>query len=106
MNGSEWKALSEDDHVRADLKPHEGEDPHAAYVITLHAEEEMNDDDLTIYGVERGILTGVILERQKDRVTAEWKYCIRGQTVTGEDMEVIAKLSPTGKLVILTVYIP
>lgn len=27
------------------------------YVMTLHAEEEMNDDDLTIYDVERGILT-------------------------------------------------
>jgi hypothetical protein len=37
------------------------------YVLTLHAEEEMNDDDLTIYDVERDILTGVILERQKDR---------------------------------------
>jgi Domain of unknown function (DUF4258) len=75
------------------------------YVMTLHAEEEMNND-LTIYDVERGILTGVILERQKDRVTAEWKYCIKGGTVTGEDVEIIAKLSPTGKLVILTVYIP
>lgn len=41
------------------------------YVVTLHAEEEMNDDDLTIYDVERGIITGEILERQKDRVTAE-----------------------------------
>jgi len=76
------------------------------YVMTLHAEEEMNDDDLTIYDVERGILTGEILERQKDRETAEWKYCIRGETVEGSEVEVIAKLSPTGKLVIITVYIP
>ncbi|MFQ5812290.1 MAG: DUF4258 domain-containing protein [Anaerolineae bacterium] len=75
------------------------------YVMTLHAEEEMNDDDLTIYDVERGILTGEILERQKDRVTAEWKYRIRGETVGGNEVEVIAKLSPTGKLVIITVYI-
>lgn len=36
------------------------------YVVTLHAEEEMNDDDLTIYDVERGIITGEILERQKE----------------------------------------
>ena len=76
------------------------------YVMTLHAEEEMNNDDLTIYDVERGILTGEILERQKDRVTAEWKYRIRGETVYGGEMEVVAKLSPTGKLVIITVYIP
>jgi hypothetical protein len=76
------------------------------YVITLHAEEEMNDDDLTIYDVECGILTGEILERQKDRVTAEWKYRINGKTVDGSEVEVMAKLSPTGKLVIVTVYVP
>lgn len=76
------------------------------YVMTLHAEEEMNDDGLTIYDVERGILTGEILERQKDGVTAEWKYRIKGQTITGGAVEVIAKLSPTGKLIIITVYVP
>jgi hypothetical protein len=76
------------------------------YVMTLHGEEEMNDDGLTIYDVERGILTGEILERQKDGITAEWKYRIKGQTITGGAVEVIAKLSPTGKLVIITVYVP
>jgi hypothetical protein len=75
------------------------------YIMTLHAEEEMNEDGLTIYDVERGILTGQISERQKDKVTAEWKYLIRGGTVEGGEIELIAKLSPTGKLVIITVYI-
>ena len=75
------------------------------YVMTLHAEEEMNDDGLTIYDVESGILTGEILERQKDRVTAEWKYRIRGETIDGGEVEVVAKLSLTGKMVIITVYI-
>ena len=76
------------------------------YVMTLHAEEEMNEDGLTIYDVECGILRGEILERQKDRVTAEWKYRLRGETVGGGEVEVVAKLSPTGKLVIVTVYVP
>lgn len=76
------------------------------YVMTLHAEEEMNDDGLTIYDIESGILSGHILERQKDRTTGEWKYRIRGETVESGEVEVIAKLSPTGKLVIITVYIP
>ena len=75
------------------------------YVMTLHAEEEMNEDDLTIYDVERGFLTGEILERQKDRMTSEWKYLIRGKSVDGGEIEVISKLSPTGKLVIITVYV-
>lgn len=76
------------------------------YVMTLHAEEEMSDDNLTIYDIEQGILTGEILERQKDRVTAESKYRIVGTTVDGGEVEIIAKLSPTGKLVIITVYVP
>lgn len=76
------------------------------YAMTLHAEEEMNDDELTIYDVERGIITGKIMERQKDRITAEWKYRIRGETVDGGEVEMIAKLGPTGKLVIITVYKP
>lgn len=74
------------------------------YVMTLHSEEEMDNDGLSIYDMERGILTGKIVERQKDKITAEWKYRITGQTVEGSGIEVIAKLSPTGKLVIITVY--
>ena len=74
------------------------------YIMTLHAEEEMNEDGLTIYDVERGILTGQISERQRDKVTAEWKYLITGETVEGREIELIAKLSPTGKLVLITVY--
>jgi len=76
------------------------------YVMTIHTEEEMNNDCLTIYDVERGILTGKILERQKDTETTEWKYRINGQTISGGEVEIIAKLSPTGKLVIITVYVP
>jgi hypothetical protein len=39
--------------------------------MTLHAEEEM-DDDLSIFDNERCILTGEMVERQKDRDTQEW----------------------------------
>jgi len=75
------------------------------YVMTLHAEEEMDDDNLSIFDVERGVLTGKIIERQKDRITAEWKYLIKGETVAGDPVVVVAKLSITGKLVIITVYL-
>ncbi len=75
------------------------------YVMTLHANEEMDDDGLTISDVERGILTGEILERQRDRLSGESKYRIRGGTVEGKEVEVIAKISPTGKLVIITAYL-
>jgi hypothetical protein len=74
------------------------------YVMTLHAEEEMSDDNLSIFDVERGLLTGEIVERQKDAVTGEWKYLVKGNTVAGDEMMIVAKISPTGKLVIITVY--
>jgi len=74
------------------------------YVMTLHAEEEMSDDELTIFDVERGVLTGEIVERQKDAQTDEWKYLVRGHTVIGDDIVVVGKIGLTGKLVIITVY--
>ncbi len=41
-----------------------------------------------------------------DGVTSEWKYRIKGQVIAGGKVEIIAKLSPTGKLFIITVYVP
>jgi hypothetical protein len=75
-------------------------------VLTVHAEEEMTEDDFTIYDIERGILTGRILERQRDSTSDESKYRVRGKTITGSPIEQLVKLSPTGKLVIITVYAP
>jgi hypothetical protein len=49
------------------------------YVMTLHAEDEMEADGLTVYDVESAILIGQIIERQKDRASAEWKYAGRGK---------------------------
>ena len=74
------------------------------YVMTIHAEEEMEDDDLSILDVERVILTGEIIERQKDQDTGEWKYLIAGNILADEPIIVVAKLAFTGKLIIITVY--
>jgi uncharacterized lipoprotein len=76
------------------------------YVMTLHADEEMDEDDLTIFDVERAILTGKIIERQKDTETKEWKYLVRGKTVDEETMIVVVnKFGKASKLVIITVYV-
>ncbi len=74
------------------------------YVMTLHAEEEMSDDELTIFDVERCLLTGEIIERQKDSNTGEWKYLVKGHTVADANIIVVLKISPIGKLVFITVY--
>ena len=75
------------------------------YIMTIHAEEEMNNDNLSIFDVERCILTGRIVERQRDGMSGEWKYCISGESLDGSQVEVVAKLSITGKLVFITVYL-
>ena len=74
------------------------------YVVTFHAKREMDEDELTSYDVEHVILSGEILERQRDADTSESKYRVRGQTIKGPEAEVIVKISPTGKVVVITVY--
>ncbi|NUQ41132.1 MAG: DUF4258 domain-containing protein [Calditrichaceae bacterium] len=78
---------------------------HRSYILTLHAEEQMNEDGLSILDIENCILSGSILERQKDFNTGEWKYRINGETMGRENLEVIIKFGATGKLVIMTVYV-
>jgi hypothetical protein len=74
------------------------------YIMTLHAEEEMEDDSLSIFDVESCILTGEVIERQKDAKTGEWKYAIKGQTLLGDIIVTVGKFSVTDKLVFITVY--
>ncbi len=75
------------------------------YVLTVHGQEAMEDDGLTIFEVERCFLTGRIAERQRDRQTGEWKYLVQGEAVGGEGMMAVAKIGRAGRLVILTVYL-
>jgi len=74
------------------------------YVMTLHAEEEMDEDELTIYDVESVILSGKIIERQKDQNTGEWKYLVKGETLAGESVVTVTKIGPTDKLIFITIY--
>ena len=69
------------------------------YVMTLHAVEEMTDDELSLSEVEDAVLRGEIVARQRDLDTNEWKYRIEWGHI-----EVVVKIGPTGKLVFITVY--
>ena len=75
------------------------------YVVSLHAAEELEDDNLTILDLENIILTGRIVERQKDRKTHETKVVIRGGTLEGGEAETVVKVGPTGALYVVTVYL-
>jgi hypothetical protein len=73
--------------------------------MTIHAEEEMDEDELTIFDIESALLNGSIVVRQKDASTGEWKYIVRGSSLDDDDVvSVVCKFGPTEKLVIITVY--
>jgi hypothetical protein len=73
--------------------------------MTSHGREEMEAEGLTVFDVEHCILTGDVVERQKDRETAEWKYLVQGKTLGEENAVTVAKIAPTGKLVMTTVWL-
>ena len=74
------------------------------YIVSAHAYEEIQDDDLSFLDGEHIILTGSIVERQQDLTSSEYKYAILGQTKAGHLAVVVAKISPTGKLVFITAW--
>ena len=66
------------------------------YVVPLHAEEEMDQDGLSVFDLESAVLTGQIVERQRDGVTREWKYVVNGRGLDGGTVGVVGKLSFNG----------
>ena len=43
------------------------------YVVSTHAADELEDDNLSIFDLENIVLTGQIIERQRDRTSRETK---------------------------------
>lgn len=74
------------------------------YRFTDHALDEAVEDGFLPTDVEQMILTGEIIERQKDRLSEEWKYVIRGDTDYYEAGEVVVKLDVDRAVIIITVY--
>jgi hypothetical protein len=74
------------------------------YVLTVHAQDAMEEDDLTIFDVVRCFITGRIIERQWDGRLNEWKYLVRGLATDHTGLVAVAKIGPTRMLVIVTVY--
>ena len=73
-------------------------------LLTFHALEEIDEDDLLEEDIESVILSGRIVERQIDRATGERKYILSGWDLAGGPAGVVVKTSPTGKVVVITVY--
>jgi hypothetical protein len=76
-----------------------------SYVVSTHAADELEDDNLSIFDLENIILTGQVTERQRDKVTRESKYVVHGVTLDGHAAEAVVKVSFSGKLIVITVYL-
>lgn len=75
------------------------------YVVSTHATDELEDDNLSILDLESIILTGQIIGRQRDRATRDTKYIVEGRTLDGEGAHVVARIGASGKLFVVTVYV-
>ena len=75
------------------------------YVISTHAAEDLEDENLSILDLENIILTGRIKERQRDTKTRGIKCVIAGITLDGAAAEAIVKIGVTGRLIVVTAYL-
>jgi hypothetical protein len=75
------------------------------YVVPFHAASELDDDQISIFDSENIILTGDIIERQRDAKTRERKYVIKGETLDGEAACCVVKIGPTGKVIFITAWV-
>jgi Domain of unknown function (DUF4258) len=75
------------------------------YLVSTHAAEELEDDDLTILDFENVVLTGQVVERQRDEKSGEIKYLIEGLTIEGAKAATVVKVGLTSKLIVITAYV-
>jgi hypothetical protein len=75
------------------------------YVVSHHAADELEDDDLTILDLESIIFTGQVVERQHDGETDETKHIINGRSIAGDEAEAVVKIGFSGELIFITVYV-
>jgi len=76
-----------------------------SYVMTAHGRDEREADGLSLDDVVRVLLRGRITARQVEMLSGEAEYLVEGRGLGGARTTVVAKLGPTGRLVIITVYL-
>jgi Domain of unknown function (DUF4258) len=75
------------------------------YVVSTHAAEELEDDNLSILDLENIVLTGQIKERQRDLQSREVKYVVEGITLDGSTAQAVLKVGFGSRLIVITVYL-
>ena len=73
------------------------------YEISIHANEEMSNDELVAIDVENAILNGKITKRLTKEARGT-RYEVTGQACDGRPVAVICRIQSTGWLRIVTVF--
>jgi hypothetical protein len=73
------------------------------YELTGHAEEEREDDDLSMTDLQNIILSGRVAQILTDDPRGN-RYVVQGKVQDGREIEVICRFLVFGKLRIITVY--
>jgi len=75
-----------------------------SYDMTIHAMEEMAEDDLDILDIEDAILNGQIIHRTK-RDPRGTKFTIEGTALDGEtQVGIVGRFHANDRFLIITVY--
>jgi Domain of unknown function (DUF4258) len=74
------------------------------YDLTIHAIEEMAEDDFDILDIEHAVLTGQVVRRHKHDPRGI-KYTIQGLSADGEKLVgIVDRFHGTDRFLIITVY--
>lgn len=74
------------------------------YVLSIHVENELENDNFTEQDLEAAILNGAIVRRERDAIGRP-KYIIEGRALDGRGLTAVAQPFSTRQLVVIvTVY--
>lgn len=72
--------------------------------MTVHAMEEMAEDDLDIVDIEQAVLSGQLVRREKDDARGS-KYVVEGLAADGEtSVGVVGRFQGRERYLIITIY--
>jgi len=74
------------------------------YILSVHVENELEDDGFTDQDLEAAILNGKIVRRERDEIGRP-KYVIEGSALDGRGLTAVVQPFQTRQLVVMvTVY--
>lgn len=70
------------------------------YILSIHAENELADENLDEQDLEAAILNGTIVRRERDPI-GRAKYVIEGKALNGRGLTAVAQFVQTRQIVVI-----